>query len=157
MKIRPPQNSWCGLVSTISRSPSNKLLSPHQCSPLAALSIKFPIGTLVTSGSPLRTKNECRGVSVCGSANSTSSSTRWAFRSSMRPIAANLRNGYRSCCAFLLEQPRATCLTTAGSAPADALLWRPEISDVARYFELGNPEQTGPMARSQLEKSSRET
>jgi hypothetical protein len=54
----------------------------------------------------------------------------------MRPIAANLRNGYRSCCAFLLEQPRATCLTTAGSAPADALLWRPEISDVARYFEL---------------------
>jgi hypothetical protein len=54
----------------------------------------------------------------------------------MRPIAANLRNGALARRAFLLEQPRAGCVTSTGSAPADALLWRPEISDVARYFEL---------------------
>jgi hypothetical protein len=38
--------------------------------------------------------------------------------------------------AFLLEQPRAGCVTSTGSAPADALLWRPEISDVARELDV---------------------
>jgi hypothetical protein len=104
-------------------------LAAHQCSPLAALGIKFPIRTLVAN-SPPRTRNESRGASVCGSANFESSSIRWAFRSLMPPIGANLCNGYPVAHSFsnshaqLVWQPQAQLTPMRYYGAPKSPMWR---------------------------------